>query len=316
MNGKRMPGCHQMQWNNRTRALLCAMCFVVLFSSSCATTDDLMLVRQDVSKLQRDTLSARDDLNKLKDRTTGVAREESVNVMRESQAEIQSTLSGLSRDLQQLSGKFEENKYFMEKTLKTSVSEMDLLKVQITGMEGQFREIKTRLAALEEQVKQQREALKEQQKEEAVSGEPRKEMPTEKSAKPADKAARYEDAYATFKNKNYRQARSKFEEFIKDFPKDDLTDNAYFWIAETYYNEKDYEGAILAYETLLKKYPNSQKAPGALYKQGLSFFEIGDRKTGKVLLEQLVERFPKSREAELAKKKTEESEKTNVRKKQ
>lgn len=286
------------------------------FFSSCATTEDLALIRQDVSKLQRDSLAAREDMNKVKEKTTGVAREESVSVMRESQAEIQSTLSNLSRDIQLLNGRFEENKYFVEKTLKNSVSEMDLIKVQITGIEGQLKDIKSRLSTLEEQVKQQKDSLKEQQKEaEAKSGEPQKEGQPEKTTKPADKTSRYEEAYGAFKNKKYKQAREKFEVFIKEFPKDELTDNAHYWIAETYYSEQDFEGAILSYETLLKKYPDSQKAPGALYKQGLSFIEIGDRKTGKVILEQLIERYPKSREAELAKKQLEEPKKKNIKKK-
>jgi tol-pal system protein YbgF len=301
--------------DNRIAALH-ALFIGFFFFSSCATTEDLAFIRQDVSKLQRDSLAAKEDINKVKEKTTGVAREESVSVMRESQAEIQSTLSNLSRDIQLLNGRFEENKYFVEKTLKNSVSEMDLIKVQITGIEGQLKDIKSRLSTLEEQVKQQKDSLKEQQKEaEAKSGEPQKEGQPEKTIKPADKTSRYEEAYGAFKNKKYKQAREKFEVFIKEFPKDELADNAHYWIAETYYNEKDFEGAILSYETFLKKYPDSQKAPGALYKQGLSFIEIGDKKTGKVILEQLIERYPKSREAELAKKQLEEPKKKNIKKK-
>lgn len=270
--------------------------------------------------MQRDALSLRSDVNTLKEKTAGAAREESFNVMRESQAEIQSVLSNMSRDIQVLSGRFDENKYFVENTMKNSTIEMDLIKVQITGLEGQIKEIKNRLNAMEEQARQQRESAKEQPKEtEKKSEEAQKETLREerpgKSAKPADKTARYEAAYTAFKNKKYKQAREKFEAFIKEFPKDELSGNAHFWIAETYYNEKDFEGAILSYETLLKKYPNSKKTPGALLKQGLSFIEIGDKKTGKVILEQLIERYPKSKEAELAKKNIENLKKTVKKKK-
>ncbi len=116
----------------------------------------------------------------------------------------------------------------------------------------------------------------------------------------------YEEAYSAFKDRKYKEARQKFDAFIKEFPKGKLADDAQFWIAETYYSEKDFEGAIFAYETLLKKYPNSEKAPAALLKQGFSFIEVGDKKTGKVLLEQLIELYPNSKEAELAKKKLKE----------
>ena len=164
-----------------------------------------------------------------------------------------------------------------------------------------------------------RENLQKSRRQEKKSEEPQKEIPPkeEQTVKPAasDKLAKYETAYSAFKNKRYKESREKFEAFIKEFPKDELADNAHFWIAETYYNEKDFEGAILAYETFLKKYPNSKKAPAGLLKQGLSFIEIGDKKTGKVILEQLIERYPKSKEAELAKKSIEDLNKKTVKKK-
>ena len=113
----------------------------------------------------------------------------------------------------------------------------------------------------------------------------------------ADKKAHYDAAYALFINGKYSEAREKFELFLKTYPQNELSDNAQFWIGETYYREKDFESAILSYETLLKKFPKSQKAPSALLKQGLSFVEIGDPKTAKVILDQVVERFPDTNEA-------------------
>jgi tol-pal system protein YbgF len=164
-----------------------------------------------------------------------------------------------------------------------------------------MQEMKKRLAILEEQVRQGREGTGEQAGElQSADGK------SPASSMPPDKKSRYEDAYSAFIQKRYKEARDKFEAFAKDFPKDELTDNAYFWIGETYFGEKDYEGAILAYETFLKKYLNSPKAPSAMYKQGICFLEIRDKKTGKVILEQVLERYPKSKEAELAKKKLNE----------
>jgi tol-pal system protein YbgF len=93
-----------------------------------------------------------------------------------------------------------------------------------------------------------------------------------------------------------------FTRFVKDYPKEGLTPNSYFWIGETYFSEKKYEDAILAYEDYLKKYPNHEKVKGAMLKQGYSFLELGDKKTGKVILETLIEKYPKSNEAELARK--------------
>jgi tol-pal system protein YbgF len=130
-----------------------------------------------------------------------------------------------------------------------------------------------------------------------------------------NKKAIYDAAYNAFEKGRYKEAREQFEVFIKEFPQDELTDNAQFWIAETYYREEDFKNAILAYEEVLKKYPKSKKVPGALLKQGVAFIELGDNKTGKVILEKLMESYPGSKQAELAKKKIEEIEKKTSKKK-
>ena len=66
------------------------------------------------------------------------------------------------------------------------------------------------------------------------------------------------------KEKKYTDARKMFMRFTKDYPKEGLTPNSYFWIGETYYAEKKYEDAILAYEDFLKKYPGNEKVKGAM----------------------------------------------------
>jgi tol-pal system protein YbgF len=296
-----------------------AFCLLLAFCllTGCATTQDVDSLRVDVNRLLKESYAAKSDIESLKEKTAGVAKEESFNVVRMSQAEIQSQLSTVAGDIQKLNGRFDENKYFLEKTLKESSAEMDLLKTQMTSMEKQIREIKDRLNALEGLKKQPRESAEQEQTKEpdGKQDESQKEAQpdegkTAKSKSPDNSVQQYEEAYSAFKNKHYKEAREKFEAFIKAFPKDERTDNAYFWVAETYYNEKDFEGAILAYETHLKKYPKSQKAPAALLKQGLSFLEIGDKKTGTVIFEQLIERYPKTKEADLAKKQVAKLKKT------
>jgi tol-pal system protein YbgF len=280
-------------------AVYCLLLTVYSLLFGCATTADLENLRSDMNQIRRETFETRKDVTDLRDKTASAIKEEDFNAFRESQADINSRVSEISKDLQLLTGKFDENKYSMEKALKDSASEMDLLKAQIKQIEEQIKEIKNRLNALEAKPEEAKKNVEESKKESPL-----------KPAEPKNKAAIYEAAYDAFKEKRYKEAREKFEAFIKEFPKDELTDNAQFWIAETYYGEKDFEGAILAYEALLKKYPNSQKAPNALLKQGFSFIEIGDKRTGKVILEKLRESYPNSREAELAKKKIEEIEKT------
>lgn len=278
------------------------------------------MLRNDINRLQAENTSLKSEIEKIKDKSgTGTASEESFNAIRKSQAEMRTELSSVTKDLQLLRGKYEENKEYTEKKLRDTGIELDLLRAQSTTYENQIKELKNRLTALENLVHIQKESTKEPAKQaEKKQEETKKEQipvhqeqisKTEISSAKTAKA-RYDDAYNMLvKEKKYKESREMFESFIKDFPKDQLSGNAYFWIGETYYNEKDFEGAIVAYENFLKKYPNSNKAPAALYKQALSFIEINDKKSGKLILEQVIEKYPKSSEAEKAKTKLAEIEK-------
>ena len=83
---------------------------------------------------------------------------------------------------------------------------------------------------------------------------------------------------------------------LNNYPDSEYSDNARFWIAESYY-EGNYEDAILAYEELFKKNPQSDKIAGAMLKQGSAFYELNDKKTGNIVLEKLIEKFPDSEQA-------------------
>jgi len=285
--------------------------FTVILLSGCVTSTDFETLRSDVSQTRRESFEIKKDVSNLKEQTANVIREDDFNALRESQGEMHARLLEISKDLQLLTGKFDENKYSTEKALKYSTSEMNLLKAQITNIEAQIKEMKNRLNTLEGNIEEAKKKVE----------EPKKESPQQqasqppKPVEPKDKVSLYEAAYDAFKDKKYKEARDEFDAFMKEYPQDELADNAQFWIGETYYGEKDFEGAILAYEAVLKKYPKSEKAPGALLKQGFSFIEIGDKKTGKTILEKLVELYPESREAELAKKKINETEKGTGKKK-
>lgn len=285
------------------------LCLLLLISG-CATTADFEMLKADINQLKKDSFDIRKetseikseiktDLADLEKKTAGAVKEESFNAIRESEASLRSEVSGISKDLQALMGRFDENKYFIDKSLKDKSSEIDLLRSQTDALEAQVKEFQTKLDSkpdVDTRAKGKTETKKEKKTE------------TEEIKAPEIKepAKAYEAAYNAFKGKKHKEAREMFETFLKEFPKDKLANNAQFWIAETYYAEEDYAGAIVEYDALLKNYPDSEKAPGALLKQGYSFIEMGDKKAAKGILEQLIEKYPKSKEAELAKKKLEE----------
>lgn len=111
----------------------------------------------------------------------------------------------------------------------------------------------------------------------------------------------YNDAYTRLNQKDYQAARKAFKEFLKLFPQTEYSDNAQFWIGESYYREKRYEEAILEFEEVIKKFPQGNKLPDALLKQAFSFVAINDNNSAKLLLQKIIDQYPTSAQAEIAK---------------
>jgi tol-pal system protein YbgF len=272
----------------------------LLLFQGCASTSDLDAMKADINQLKKDSYDLKGETAAIKQQISGAAKEESFSAIRESQASLYSQVQDISKDLQVLQGRFDESKFFMDKSMKDNSIELELMRSQINKLETRTKELGDKLAKLSESI-----APPPQKQGEGggITGK------SPQQSKPEDEPVKaYEAAYNSFKDKHYKEAGEAFNAFIKKYPKDSLIGNAYFWLGESYYAEKDYENAILSYETLIKSYPGNEKVPGALLKQGLSFMEIGDRKTAKVLFEKVIDKYPDSREAATAKKRKAEIE--------
>lgn len=113
----------------------------------------------------------------------------------------------------------------------------------------------------------------------------------------------YASAKKMFDEGDKANARNRFEEFIKKYPKSDNADNARFWIADSYYSEKWFEKAILEYQKVLENYPNSNKLAAARLKQGYAFAELGEKANARLILNELLKKHPDSNEAKFAQEK-------------
>jgi len=281
--------------------------FTLLFISGCATTADFEMLKADINQLKKDSFDTKKDVSDTKkdltEKTAGTVKEEAFSAMRESEASLRSDISAISKDLQTLTGRFDESKYFIDKSLKEHSAEIELLRAQINALEMQIKELQGKLFPKQETEKGR---VKAETKKEIKTDTAETKVPEQKAPEVKDPAKMYDAAYSTFKDKKYKEAREKFEEFLKEFPKDKLAGNAQFWIGETYYAEEDYAGAIVEYDALLENYPNSGKIPAALLKQGNAFIEFGDKRAARGILEYLIEKYSKSSEARIAKKKLEE----------
>ncbi len=99
-----------------------------------------------------------------------------------------------------------------------------------------------------------------------------------KSAEPADQniAAEkekdhYTAAYLALKSGRYEEAITKFRTLLKAYPKGQYSDQAYYWLGESYLALNNVGRAIGNMEWLVSHYPESTKHAATMLKLGLAY---------------------------------------------
>ncbi len=260
---------------------------------------DNFRLKKDIAELKGNTASIKKDAAALKARAGKLPAKDSLAALRESQTSLYSQVSDTLREMQALSGRFEESKYSVEKELKRLSADMEVLRSRLDGIAAadevpELVDIKSRLDGMEGDIAFLKAKLA------AREAMPRKKKPAGIKASPGDM---YDDAYKAFEARQYAEARKKMRALIGAYPDHPLAGNAWFWVGETYYNESGYENAILSYEEVIQKHEGHHKVPDAMLKQAYAFIEIRDKKTAAGILKLLMDRFPKSGMARKAKQK-------------
>jgi tol-pal system protein YbgF len=273
-----------------------------LFLFGCASTKEVRILDKEIDKLHS-------QINILQKENTSIKNE-----LSDSRAENQRLKTDLTLRLENLQSEIRslstDNEEYKE-LLKRPSKEMDRFK---EDMEGRWKGWEEKRKTQEERIKEIEDRLK--GLDGKTAGSTSKAMESERTASfkevpPEIKGVStgmgdiYKDAYETFHKGDLEGARRKFEAFLKQYPNTELSDNAQFWIGETYYLKKDFERAILEYEKAIVKYPEGDKIPAALFKQALAFLELGDKNNARNLLKRVIEKYPRSEQAEMAKKKLE-----------
>jgi tol-pal system protein YbgF len=254
----------------------------------CATTDDLKRTRHDVDQKVTSLKEETAQLQKGVDESREVEK-----ALRKNQADTGADLTELREQVKKLQGSTEELR-----------RDLDSLKAERKEKDAKLKDISLRIGFIENFIG----VGKKTEQGETVARKEEKKGNANRTARNGNngKSDGYSLAYRDFKNAKYEDARRGFQKYLEQNPNTDLSDNAQFWIGESYYLESNYEKAILEYEKVIKNFPDGDRVPHALLKQGLSFLSLGDEDSGKLLLQQLVKDYPNTSQAKIAKAKLKE----------
>ncbi len=107
----------------------------------------------------------------------------------------------------------------------------------------------------------------------------------------------YDQAFGLLKQSRYADAVAAFEAFIADYPSTDLTDDAYYWLAEARYVTREFEAALNGFRTVTSNFPGSQRVPASYLKIGYIQYEIGAYTDARDTLTYIMKNFPTHRVA-------------------
>jgi tol-pal system protein YbgF len=327
----------------RQQIVLGFLLFGIWSFSGCASQGDLDAVQRDSNSLTKEFLGLQRNLydlnaelkelsaklDSLDKRTANLQRdvgalngemktkmglmekemESSSQPMRRYQADLGARVDKLQLEVQNLTGRFEESKYFAEKTFGAT-----------KNYQARLEETEKRIAAMSksmEGAEKKPETLAKpsvgEEGKPAVIGpapEATKETPVVKpevAKKPvAGPDEAYRKAYDLYSKGKIDDAQKEFKKFLETYPKSKYAENSHFWLGECYFSQKKYEDAILEFDEVIKKYPKGNKVPDALYRQGMAFLEMQDTTNAKLILKEVLRRFPQSDQASRARKKLQE----------
>ncbi len=104
--------------------------------------------------------------------------------------------------------------------------------------------------------------------------------------------AQYDEAFNALRQAKYEDAEKAFDVFLKNHPKHRLTENAKYWLGESYYVRGKFQEAAVAFAEAYQEFPKGAKAPDNLLKLSMSLGSLGKKPDACVTLNELSKKFP------------------------
>jgi tol-pal system protein YbgF len=184
---------------------------------------------------------------------------------------------------------------------------------QIEALQAKLEDTNYRLSQLSQQIATTNQELK-AFRSQAAAPPPAESAPAAAPPPPAnggggagiDPKSLYDAAYNDYLKGNFDLGVREFQEYLTNFPNTDLSDNAAYWIGESFYRQRRFRQAIEQFDVVLTRYPKGDKVPSALLKKGYAYLELNERSQGVVQLQHVIRQYPTSDEANLARQRLRE----------
>ena len=111
----------------------------------------------------------------------------------------------------------------------------------------------------------------------------------------------FEAALAVFRNGDFAEAQTAFNDFLTRNAQSGYVPSAIFWLGNAQFIGKDYKGALQSFRKLVAQAPTYQRIPEAQLAMANCQLELKDTKGARKTLEHILEQYPRSEAADAAK---------------
>ena len=236
-----------------------------------------------------------------------------IRMLQEHTLRLQLMMSALDESLQQLSVQLDAQSDATRKAFADQRLTADNVSTGVRVLREKLDETNVRISSLSQEVEALRISIPPSPPAMTqLLTDPETGLPTETPLTPVAVAAPvpiaagvspqriYDTAWADYTNGQWALAVQGFETYIKTFPRSELTDDAAFYVGQTYFAEGKFPEAVGAFEQVLLNYPDGDIVPEASYKRGLALDRLGEPDRARQAFELVVTNYPDSMMATLA----------------
>jgi len=112
----------------------------------------------------------------------------------------------------------------------------------------------------------------------------------------------YTAAYLALKSGRYEEAIEKFRDLLKTHPKNNYSDQAYYWLGESYLAQNNVPRAVGNLEWMVANYPDSTKHAAAMLRLGMAYQMQERPSEARDILSRLIDTHAESAAAQEARK--------------
>jgi tol-pal system protein YbgF len=104
----------------------------------------------------------------------------------------------------------------------------------------------------------------------------------------------FQQSYSDFIQGEFEVARMGFQEYVKSYPATTMSDDALYWVGESYLAEALPDSAGMIFAQLEDRYPVSNRLPIILLKRAVMRLDVGNKVGARRLLERIINEYPDS----------------------